>query len=45
MVRHLRRLFERAAVLQICRDAGRPKAVIAKLGLDACAAAARRPVI
>jgi hypothetical protein len=35
MVRHLRRLLQRAAVLQIRRDPGCPEAVIAKLGRDA----------
>ena len=35
MVRHLCRLFQRAAVLQIRRDAGRAEAVIAEPGRDA----------
>jgi hypothetical protein len=39
MVRHRGGLFERAAVLQIGRDPGRPEAVIAELGSDA----GRRP--
>jgi hypothetical protein len=35
MIRHLRRLFQRAAVLQMRRDASRPKAVIAESSRDA----------
>jgi hypothetical protein len=35
MVRHLRRLLQRAAVLQIRRDPGRSEAVVAELGRDA----------
>jgi hypothetical protein len=35
MVRHLRRFFERAAVLQISGDARRPKGMIADLRADA----------
>lgn len=34
MVRHLRRLFQRAAVLKVGGDAGRPEAVVADIGLD-----------
>lgn len=36
LVRHLRRLLQRAAILKIRRDAGGTEAVIAKLGGDAC---------
>ena len=35
VVRHRRGLFERAAVLEIGRDAGCPEAVVAELGCDA----------
>ncbi len=35
VVCHLRRLFQRPAVLEIGGDAGRPKAVVAELGIDA----------
>ena len=44
VVRHLRRLLQRAAVLQIRRDPGRAEAVIANL-VAMPAAAARRPII
>jgi hypothetical protein len=35
MVRHCRRLFERAAVLEISGDPSRPETVVAELGRDA----------
>src|SRR5271169_2715288 len=35
VVRHRRGLFQRAAVLEIGRDAGRPEAVVAEFGCDA----------
>jgi hypothetical protein len=44
VVRHRRRLFERAGVLEISSDPGCPEAVVAELGGNA-SAAARRPII
>ena len=37
VVRHLRRLLQRVAVLEIRRDPGCPEAVIAELGHDSVA--------
>jgi hypothetical protein len=45
MGRHGGGLFQRAAVLEICRDPGRAEAVAAELGFDARSRSARRPII
>jgi len=42
MVRHLRGLFERAAVLQVSGDARRAKGVVADARGDACGSGAPR---
>jgi hypothetical protein len=45
VVRHGGRVFERAAVLQVRRDSGRPEGMIADPGLDASGAGAKPPAV